>query len=379
MAKEYNKIMTTYFEVEVSDGTKDYNKLEENTLPKINGVTLKGNKTNKDLSLVNMSTIASNFDNDKDYTVGDYFWYNGILYKVIKNIPRTTGVILSGANQNVEETTIDENINELKSRDNLLQKELNEVSNGKNLLIAKGGTNNNGIYFEVLDDGSVKASGTASGHAYFEFKNMILKKGITYRISDGLSDWSNGASFQIIQANPRQLLVDTESVGYATYTASDDIEVQIACVVRQGNTVNDILFKPMLMIDTIEDKSYSEPKPSLYDTGWIECPLVENITTNPTQAKIYGKKVGNIVTFRLINVILDKTKFPNNQYTKIADIPAEIQPNSINYQSCMYVTETDAFTAKMMIIAGTPSELKVCVPSNETNNPRIYDVKTWIG
>lgn len=57
----------------------NYNNLEN--LPKINEITLQGNKTSDDLGIVDTDVVADEFDSTLAYSIGDFVLYHGDLYE----------------------------------------------------------------------------------------------------------------------------------------------------------------------------------------------------------------------------------------------------------------------------------------------------------
>ena len=61
------------------------------------------------------STFSTNdeFDNiisSKDYTIGEWLWYDNELYMVVKDIAEGTGFIFTGENKNLERITVEERV-----------------------------------------------------------------------------------------------------------------------------------------------------------------------------------------------------------------------------------------------------------------------------
>lgn len=134
--------------------------------------------------------------------------------------------------------------------------------NGKNLLQVTGTSKTeNEITYTVNDDGTVTAKGTASANANLVYSEMTFDSAITgnfllngnptgassatYRMR--IRSYSNGAW------NAWQYADDTSDLSVSLSSAT---QIQVHLIVLSGQTVNNIVFKPMLRHAEITDSVY---------------------------------------------------------------------------------------------------------------------------
>ncbi len=113
-----------------------------------------------------------------------------------------------------------------------------------------------GIFFTVNDDGSVLANGTASDDAIFKIvpiattfsRNLILVPNKTYTLSDSIGDYTNYFTQMVIQdVNGNKSWYNT--AGNIDISANAIASLYTAQIyVRKGKTLNNILFKPQLVV-----------------------------------------------------------------------------------------------------------------------------------
>ncbi len=134
---------------------------------------------------------------------------------------------------------------------------------GKNKLQPTGSTTTiNGVTFTVNADGSVTANGTATAQATFSYSNTVFATALTgnYLFNGNPS----GASSTTYRMRIRKTEGGTVgSWGY--YNGTSDVEValssasqvEVQIIVMNGQTVNNIVFKPMLRLATESDASFT--------------------------------------------------------------------------------------------------------------------------
>ena len=134
-----------------------------------------------------------------------------------------------------------------------------EINLGKNLIpfsdiISTGGTTSNGITFTLQADGTIKANGTATaGISIYLTTNYIEQKAGTYTFSDGIASGQSGTTF-FLYADVRHLdetSWDTKNFSTAetttrTRTIEEAFKFKPRIVIRQGQILNNLIFKPML-------------------------------------------------------------------------------------------------------------------------------------
>ena len=117
-----------------------------------------------------------------------------------------------------------------------------ETTTGKNLLQITSTTQTvNGVTFTLLPDGTIKANGTAgtNGINYYVNSSFNLEAG-TYTLSDGVNatdttyfTYANGIG---LETRP----------GIHTKTITQTTNCAVRIVIRQGVTLNNVIFKPMI-------------------------------------------------------------------------------------------------------------------------------------
>lgn len=122
----------------------------------------------------------------------------------------------------------------------------------------------NGVTFTVNDDGSVTADGTATALCTFTISNVSADlQGKTLL----LSGCPSGGNYQSGYALYLAKISDSLTVGYDTGNGAEIAVPDEACnvriVIRNGVTVNNLTFKPMLRYAEITDDTYEPYKPSV--------------------------------------------------------------------------------------------------------------------
>lgn len=130
---------------------------------------------------------------------------------------------------------------------------------GKNLLenIAKSQTIN-GVTFTVNEDGTVTANGTATAQVALSVTSFLPLPVGQYIFSGCPTSGTTQTHFvQIRRRNPDQHLND---VGQGnTFSITDNTQsVDYYIVVRNGVTVNNVLFKPMIRLASVSDDTYEQ-------------------------------------------------------------------------------------------------------------------------
>lgn len=124
----------------------------------------------------------------------------------------------------------------------------------------------NGVTFTINDDGSVTADGTATALCTFTISNVSADlQGKTLL----LSGCPTGGNYQTGYALIIDKASDSRTVGYDTGNgakiAVPDEACRVRIVIRNGVTVSNLIFKPMLRYAEITDDTYEPYKPSIDD------------------------------------------------------------------------------------------------------------------
>ena len=170
---------------------------------------------------------------------------------------------------NAGNIAIDKTISNLNADD--VQGAIDEVKgtvgySKKNLIVYPydGNKTANGTTWTVNTDGTVVANGKSSSGDNFECSNRVrgytkLKAGTyilngcpsngsdsTYYIQVGKTA-NDGSSYELIGLDVGEGL---------TFTLTEETMMAISCVIGQGHTSNNIVFKPMIRYASIEDDTY---------------------------------------------------------------------------------------------------------------------------
>ena len=260
-----------------------------------------------------------------------------------------------------------------------------EVKNtGKNLLENRGVSNtSNGITFTVNDDKTILVNGNNDGTANSSFiiNNYSLKAG-TY-ILNGCPSGGSSTTYRLaIQKTSgwSVLALDTGS-GSKQFTIDEATKIQVAIFIQKGQTISNLLFKPMIRLSSIIDDTY-EPYQSVSSLFQLDQPLrslpngvKDELVIENGRAKII-KRVGTVVldgsedTWRIDTINGINNFIINN---KINDI--NYKRNVINYISNYFKGIKNADRYK----EGTffTNSNKSLIFSN-TNCNSIDEFKTWL-
>ena len=170
-----------------------------------------------------------------------------------------------------------------------------KTRSGKNLLDNTATTKiSNGITFTVNSDKTVNVNGTndTSANSSFIINNYSLKAG-TYILNGCPSGGSSTTYGLAIQKTSDWSILglDTGS-GSEQFTIDEATNIQVGIFIQKGQTISNLLFKPMIRLSSIIDDSYEEygvmPSPD-YPSA------IENIEGN-IEFKVEGKNKFNIDT-----------------------------------------------------------------------------------
>ena len=144
----------------------------------------------------------------------------------------------------------------------------------------------NGITFKVNNDGSITANGTATKESAFNLINPFssatrkkVKLGQRYILIDGLEDRTK-AYIQFVRYDSSKKefnWVLSTSLGNRIWTenSANLVEYGIRLIVRNGATVDNVVFKPML-VEVNEDGSYPTEY-EMYKSNTVSIPLSESL------------------------------------------------------------------------------------------------------
>lgn len=173
---------------------------------------------------------------------------------------------------------------------------------GKNLLKNIGVSNiSNGITFTVNDDKTILANGNNDGTANSRFiiNTYSLKAG-TY-ILNGCPSGGSSTTYRLAIQKTSDwsvLGLDTGS-GSKQFTIDEATTVQVAIFIQKGQTISNLLFKPMIRLSSIIDDTYEQygVSPSPDYPSEVECVKGKNLfdkNVNIIQDKFIGPDGGII-------------------------------------------------------------------------------------
>ena len=181
-----------------------------------------------------------------------------------------------------------------------------EVKNtGKNLLENTGVSNtSNGVTFTVNDDKTILVNGNNDGTANSRFiiNNYFLKAG-TY-ILNGCPSGGSSTTYRLAIQKTSDwsiLGLDTGS-GSKQFTIDEATKIQVAILIQKGQTISNLLFKPMIRLSSIIDDTY-EPYQSSSSLFVLDQPL--RSLPNGVKDKLYVRNNKLYVERYVGSVVLD--------------------------------------------------------------------------
>ncbi len=129
----------------------------------------------------------------------------------------------------------------------------NGVLGAKNLLNFTGSGISNGVEF-TNDNGIVTANGTASGNATVH-TNITLSAG-TYILNGCPTPVNNDVAMQVYLSESPYTNYGYDTGNGVTFTLDEEKTLVINCIVYNGKTVSNKVFKPMLRLASDPDDTY---------------------------------------------------------------------------------------------------------------------------
>ena len=198
----------------------------------------------------------------------------------------------------------------------------------------------NGITYTVNEaDGTITVNGTATKESDFRLINpyepsgrKTLELGQTYTLSDGVNKM-NGSGYQA-PVYFQFVRIDTTkndfnygistNYGNMTWTASDDnlLQYGIRIVVRNGVTVDNVVFKPMLEIGSIAHMYEPTTESNISLKKSIETKATINDTSTTSTTETWSAKKINEKTARNFDnrIILSVGRGTSGEYTDTANL-----------------------------------------------------------
>lgn len=246
---------------------------------------------------------------------------------------------------------------------------------GKNFLENTGVSNtSNGVTFTINDDKTILVDGNNDGTANSRFiiNNYSLKAG-TY-ILNGCPSGGSSTTYRLAIQKTSDwsiLGLDTGS-GSEQFTIDEATNIQVAIFIQKGQTISNLLFKPMLREATIADDTYEQygaspspdyPSPIENIEGNIEIKdkgknLYEGneITINGTYSSNTSINLGSRYLSEGTYTISLTNSLPNNCYIYLGANGSIA--TAIRDKATFTLTEEQNFPMRLIVKAGTYSNFK---------------------
>lgn len=224
---------------------------------------------------------------------------------------------------------------------------------GKNFLENTGVSNtSNGVTFTINDDKTILVDGNNDGTANSRFiiNNYSLKAG-TYILNGCPSGGSSDTYRLAIQKTSDWSILglDTGS-GSEQFTIDEATNIQVAIFIQKGQTISNLLFKPMIRLSSIIDDTYEQygvmPSPDyrskienlegknlVQQMNWKQVP---SITTGETITTVYGYGTDFIEVDNTKNYIFSYSGTANSKYVAYYDESKNFLGHGTNLQIDSY-------------------------------------------
>ena len=223
---------------------------------------------------------------------------------------------------------------------------------GKNFLENTGVSNtSNGVTFTINDDKTILVDGNNDGTANSRFiiNNYSLKAG-TY-ILNGCPSGGSSTTYRLAIQKTSDLSIlglDTGS-GSEQFTIDEATNVQVAIFIQKGQTVSNLIFKPMIRLSSIIDDTYEQygvmPSPDYRSEienleGENICPSLN--TTRTINGVTFTKNKDGSITMN--GTATAETTYPINVNTTTNTRTVLLKANSkyrmlSSYESGKYTTQ----------------------------------------
>lgn len=144
---------------------------------------------------------------------------------------------------------------------------------GKNKLKNNATTTTiNGITFTVNDDGSVTVNGTATANAVLNLNaNFDIDAG-TY-VLNGCPTGGGSSTYEILMNNGSGTIYRDYGTGKEVPLENTTTFLNAQIVVRNGTSVNNLVFKPMLRLSSVSDATFAPYSNICPISGWTEAEI----------------------------------------------------------------------------------------------------------
>ena len=271
-----------------------------------------------------------------------------------------------------------------------------EVKNtGKNLLENTGVSNtSNGVTFTVNDDKTILVNGNNDGTANSRFiiNNYFLKAG-TY-ILNGCPSGGSSTTYRLAIQKTSDwsiLGLDTGS-GSKQFTIDEATNIQVAIFIQKGQTISNLLFKPMIRLSSIIDDTY-EPYQSSSSLFVLDQPL--RSLPNGVKDELVIENGRAKIIKRIGKVVLDGSENWNNiqeattstdyyyAYTIVYDklIGSKYTGISNNFivKQGTYITASSTVDSDMLGVGGTGNgKIRMFIKKSRLTEMTTTELKTWL-
>ena len=352
--------MTMNFNRNGGSGTSDYSQLSNK--PQINGVTLNGNKTSADLGLMPEYEV-----DDTPTELSENLISSGAVWNKLQGSKQASSI---GGTIAIPDYGTTEAIEMYFKPSQYLHGYSKPWAGGagKNKLVYPYDTETkteSGVTFTVYNDGTIKTNGTATsditislGKTYisdddFTFSGITSGSANTYYLRFVARD-SGGAAIPI----EGQVFIDVYTIETTKTLPANTSYVDAYLGVKNGVTLDDIIFEPMIRLATETDPTF-EPYSNI-------CPIV-----GQSEATFSWTDSQDIETARTMN-------FGNIYYGGVCQFDGTIYPDwdyiaSYNGETLSdeWLSDRDEYTAGTtptngaeVVYKTTPTQVRVTPPAN---------------
>ena len=288
---------------------------------------------NKVKSLVDgrMSNIANVEESPSThaYAVGKQLIFNGLLCKATSAI--SVGDTLAvGTNLALSDNVVEQIYSLNQGLSNSLA-DMNNVLGAKNLLPTTAITQTfNGVTFTANADGTVTVSGTATETVYYGIQYQGFKLPNKNLILSGCPSGGSSSTYELQVRSTESDYSQWQMIndhGDSPSFVADNNRVYVCYIgVMQGQTVSNLVFKPMLRPASIQDDTYvpysmtnremtpyvqAISNPNLLDNPWFTVNQREFTTTTSSWVYISDRwMTGNVVTGSITKELEKHTLIP---------------------------------------------------------------------
>ncbi len=230
---------------------------------------------------------------------------------------------------------------------------------GKNLLPNTAKTQTvSGVTFTVAKDGTITANGTATANIYFVIGTVFNLVGSF--VLNGCPTGGGGSTYRLYTyASGGGSTIASDYGAGASFTLAESTDIDVAILLLNGQTVSNLVFKPMIRLATDADSTYQPyAKTNLELTQDIAVKKLTNYTptagTNVTIRGIDIYRSGNTIS---LLVYIDVTSDLSNNDVVVSfnkDLP---KPATL-YALGMCKSITSSEIGQLLMSRNTPNKIQ---------------------